>query len=68
VGARTSRLENALNRLGDFALNFKKLLSTNEDIDLAEVIMQLKEQQSVYETALAAAAQVIQPTLLDFLR
>jgi len=68
VGARTSRLENALNRLGDLALNFKKLLSTNEDIDLAEVIMQLKEQQSVYETALAAAAQVIQPTLLDFLR
>jgi len=68
VGARTSRLENALNRLGDFALDFKKLLSTNEDIDLAEVIMQLKEQQSVYETALAAAAQVIQPTLLDFLR
>ncbi|MGQ9472932.1 MAG: flagellar hook-associated protein FlgL [Candidatus Caldatribacteriaceae bacterium] len=68
VGARTKRLENTLSRFDDFTLNFKKLLSKDEDIDLAEVIMQLKEWQSVYETALAAGSQVIQPTLLDFLR
>jgi len=68
VGARTTRLENTLSRFEDFAVSFKELLSKNEDIDLAEVIMQLKEQESVYQTALAAAAQVIQPTLLDFLR
>lgn len=68
VGARTNRLENALNRFGDFKLSFKELLSKNEDIDLAEVVMQLQEWKSVYETALAAGAQVIQPTLLQFLR
>ncbi|MEN3185719.1 MAG: flagellar hook-associated protein FlgL [Atribacterota bacterium] len=68
AGAKTNRLENALSRFDDFKLSFKELLSKNEDIDLAEVVMYLQEQKSVYETALAAAAQVIQPTLLQFLR
>lgn len=68
VGARTRRLENTISRFDDFTLNFKKLLSENEDIDLAEVVMQLQEWQSVYETALAAGSRVIQPTLLSFLR
>ncbi|WP_369018429.1 flagellar hook-associated protein FlgL [Thermatribacter velox] len=68
VGAKVQRLENALNRFEDFSLNFKTLLSSNEDIDVAEVVMQLKEHQNVYQMALAAAAQVTQPTLLDFLR
>jgi len=68
VGAKIQRLENALNRFEDFSLNFKTLLSSNEDIDVAEVVMQLKENQNVYQMALAAAAQVTQPTLLDFLR
>ncbi|MDK2896844.1 MAG: flagellar hook-associated protein 3 FlgL [Candidatus Atribacteria bacterium] len=68
VGARTLRLENALNRFGDFSTNMKELLSLSEDIDVAQVVMELKEQQNVYQMALAAAAQIIQPTLLDFLR
>ncbi|MDI3543680.1 MAG: flagellar hook-associated protein 3 FlgL [Candidatus Atribacteria bacterium] len=68
VGARTLRLENSLNRFGEFSVNFKKLLSLNEDIDVAEVIMQLNEHQSVYQMALAATARVLQPTLLDFLQ
>lgn len=68
VGAKTNRLENSLSRFNDFKLSLKELLSKNEDIDLAEVVMHLKEQKSVYEAALAAGAQVIQPTLLQFLR
>ncbi|WP_438316358.1 flagellar hook-associated protein FlgL [Candidatus Caldatribacterium sp. SIUC1] len=68
VGARTLRLENALNRFGDFTTNFKKLLSFDEDIDVAEVVVQLQEHQNVYQMALAAAARLMQPTLLDFLR
>ncbi|MEN3202542.1 MAG: flagellar hook-associated protein FlgL [Atribacterota bacterium] len=68
VGARTLRMENAINRFNDFTLNFKKLLSLDEDIDVAEVVVQLQEHQSVYQMALAAAARLLQPTLLDFLR
>ena len=67
VGARTLRLENSRNRFEEFSVNFKKLLSLNEDIDVAEVVMQLNEHQNVYQMALAATARVIQPTLLDFL-
>lgn len=68
VGARTLRMENAVSRFGEFTLNFKKLLSLDEDIDVAEVVVQLQEHQSVYQMALAAAARLLQPTLLDFLR
>lgn len=68
VGARTLRMENALNRFEDFTLNFKRLLSLDEDIDVAEIVVQLGEHQSVYQMALAAAARLLQPTLLDFLR
>lgn len=68
VGARTLRMENAVNRFMDFALSFKKLLSLDEDIDVAEVVVQLQEHQNVYQMALAAAARLLQPTLLDFLR
>ncbi len=67
VGARTLRLENSLNRFEGFSVNFKNLLSLNEDIDVAEVLMQLQEHQSVYQMALSATARVLQPTLLDFL-
>lgn len=68
VGARTLRMENAVSRFEEFTLNFKKLLSLDEDIDVAEVVVQLQEHQSVYQMALAAAARLLQPTLLDFLR
>lgn len=68
VGARTLRLENSLNRFEEFSTNFKNLLSLNEDIDVAEVLMQLQEHQSVYQMALSATARVLQPTLLDFLQ
>ncbi|MBC7216852.1 MAG: flagellar hook-associated protein FlgL [Candidatus Caldatribacterium sp.] len=68
VGARTLRMENALSRFEDFKLNFKKLLSLDEDIDVAEIVVQLQEHQSVYQMALASAARLLQPTLLDFLR
>lgn len=68
VGARTLRMENAVSRFEEFTLNFRKLLSLDEDIDVAEIVVQLQEHQSVYQMALAAAARLLQPTLLDFLR
>ncbi len=68
VGAKTNRLELTKTRLEDAGLNFSTLLSENEDINTAEVITQLKMQENTYNTALAAGARIIQPTLLDFLR
>lgn len=68
IGAKTNRLELVQNRLEKDNLNFTELLSENEDVDMAETIMNLKMEESVYRASLSAGAQVIQPTLLDFIR
>ncbi|MEX1080069.1 MAG: flagellar hook-associated protein FlgL [Homoserinimonas sp.] len=39
-----------------------------EDVDLGEVVLQLKLQEVTYQSALAVTARVLQPTLMDFLR
>jgi flagellar hook-associated protein 3 FlgL len=68
AGAKVNRMELVVNRLEDEELNFTKLLSQNEDVDMAEVIIQLKSEENVYMAALAGGARIIQPTLVDFLR
>ncbi|ADQ04962.1 flagellar hook-associated protein 3 [Caldicellulosiruptor owensensis OL] len=68
VGALQNRLELIKNRLSDDNVNFTTLLSNNEDVDMAEIIMQLKTAENVYRAALQTGAQILPPTLLDFLR
>lgn len=68
VGARCNFVELTQNRLEDDLVNFTGLMSKNEDADMAEVIMNLKNEENVYRASLSAGAKVIQPTLLDFLR
>ena len=68
LGALVNRIETAKNRLEDDMINLKDILSKTEDIDVAEVIMELKMQENVYMTSLAAGTRIIQPSLLDFLR
>ncbi len=68
TGAKTNRVELVINRLGDENLNFSGLLSKNEDVDMAEVIIRLKNEENVYMAALAGGARIIQPNLVDFLR
>lgn len=67
VGARMNRLELTSNRLDDDYINFTKLMSENEDVDIAEAIMKLMNEMNVYNASLATGAKVIQPTLVDFL-
>ncbi len=68
VGARMNRLELTANRLEDDFINFTKLMSKNEDVDMAEAIMNLQNEENVYRASLSAGAKVIQPSLVDFLR
>lgn len=67
IGARTNRLELILNRLEENNISFTKLLSSAEDADMAEIIMNLKNAENVYRASLSTGAKVIQPTLTDFL-
>jgi flagellar hook-associated protein 3 FlgL len=68
VGARSNRLELTGNRLGSDTTNFTKLMSQNEDVDMAETIINLQNEENVYKASLAGGAKIIQPSLVDFLR
>jgi flagellar hook-associated protein 3 FlgL len=68
TGAKVNRVELVVNRLEDEKLNFNNLLSKTEDVDMAEVIIRLKNEENVYMAALAGGSRIIQPTLVDFLR
>lgn len=68
IGAKTNRLELTKSRLEDEVLNLTRLLSQNEDIDIAETITDVKMQESVYRAALSVSARIMQPTLVDFIK
>jgi flagellar hook-associated protein 3 FlgL len=68
VGARSARMEAAGQVNTDLRLTLASQLVDVEDIDLAKTIMELSQTEVGYKAALQATAQVIQPTLVDFLR
>jgi flagellar hook-associated protein 3 FlgL len=68
VGARYNRLEMTEQRYEEQHVTLTQLKSQIEDVDMAEAIMNFNTRQHVYQAALAAAARVLQPTLLDYLR
>ena len=68
VGARAARVEAAAQVNTDMQLTLAAQLVDVEDIDLAKTIMELNQTEVGYKAALQATAQVIQPTLVDFLR
>lgn len=43
-------------------------LASAEEVDLTRAVLELKNLELAYETTLATAARIIQPTLMDFLR
>ena len=68
VGATTNRLESADSRLQEVEGSLTKLLTDVEDADMAKTYVDFSMQQSVYQSALKAGANIVQQSLLDFLR
>jgi flagellar hook-associated protein 3 FlgL len=68
VGATTNRLESADSRLQEVEESLTKLLTNVEDADMAKTAVDFSMQQSVYQSALHAGANIVQQSLLDFLR
>jgi len=66
--ANYTRLELTESQLKILKLNVENMLSETEDADMAQAIVKLKNEETAYETALAAAARVIQPSLINFLK
>ncbi len=68
IGARMNRMELSISRLEGLEVSTTRLLSNEEDVDMAEVITNLKSQENVHRAALSVGARIIQPSLVDFLR
>ena len=68
VGALTTRIESASQRLAQVEEATTGLLSESEDTDIAKALIELNTQQTVYQAALKAGQTLVQPSLLDFLR
>ena len=68
VGARINRLELTANRMMKDNTNFTRLMSENENVDMTDTIMNLKNEENVYRASLAGGARIIMPSLIDFLR
>ena len=68
VGATTNRLESADSRLQEVEESLTKLLSDVEDADMAKTYVDFSMQQSTYQSALRAGGNIVQQSLLDFLR
>jgi flagellar hook-associated protein 3 FlgL len=67
VGASQNRLATASSRLQDLQQTATSLLSDTEDADMAKTMVDFSTQSAVYQSALRAGAQIIQPSLMDFL-
>jgi flagellar hook-associated protein 3 FlgL len=68
VGATVNRLETAASRLSEVEETQIGLLSKTEDADMAKTMIDFSMQQSVYQSALKSGANIVQASLLDFLR
>jgi flagellar hook-associated protein 3 FlgL len=82
LGTQTSQVQNQLAQVGSQflrvqtmqsqntsdGLTMKQNLSSIEDADIAQVMVQLQAQQVAYQAALSATARAIQPSLTDFLK
>jgi flagellar hook-associated protein 3 FlgL len=68
IGSRYNRLL-GIQTSGETTLDaVSAKLSMAENIDLAKTIIDMQVQSTAYQAALGAAAKIIQPSLLDFLR
>ena len=68
VGALQNRIEMMSNRLSARNVNVTKQLSQNEDTDYALAISQMTTAQSIHQASLSVGANIIQQTLVDFIR
>jgi flagellar hook-associated protein 3 FlgL len=67
VGALSDRLTTATNRLQSTEQSTTQLLSNVQDADMTQVMISFSTQQAAYQAALRAGAQIIQPSLMNFL-
>lgn len=68
LGARINRMTSISAQLDSTSVNLRQNLSSIEDADMAKTIVDFQNQQNVYRAALSVGANIIQPSLVDFMR
>lgn len=68
LGNRSQNLDLFASRLGELSLARTSSLSDIEDTDVVESILQLNQQDLVFNASLQVSARAMQTTLLNFLR
>ncbi len=68
VGARQNQVLRAKEAALDATVTLEAQRAAVEDVDSVEVLVNLRAQELVYQSALSVTARVLQPSLLDFLR
>ncbi|GAA0121416.1 flagellar hook-associated protein FlgL [Clostridium faecium] len=68
VGAMQNRMDSAKRLNEDQNMNLTDILSHNEDVDVVEKSIEYATMVTVYMSALQTSAQILQPSLIDYLR
>jgi flagellar hook-associated protein 3 FlgL len=68
IGATSNRADAAAARLEDLEDVTTKTLDDLTGVDLAKALIDFTAQQGAYQASLKVGAQIIQPSLLDFIR
>ena len=67
VGARVNRMQTTQNVLDRISVEMTSVLSQDEDVDLSSTIVNLTQEQDVFQAALASGNTVIPQSLMDFI-
>jgi flagellar hook-associated protein 3 FlgL len=67
LGACTNYLTMTKDRLSNDYNTYTKLMSNNEDVDVAEASTNVSTAQYVYEASLSVGAKVISKSLVDYI-
>lgn len=67
-GAIQNRLDNMKSKNEDQSLNLKELMSKTSEVDIVEAYVKYSTLKNMYTASLKTGAQIIQPSLLDYLR
>jgi flagellar hook-associated protein 3 FlgL len=68
IGARMASYEMAQNIMARDNTTIAENQSANDDLDMAKATIDFKNNENVYRSALAVGAQIMPPSLVDFLK
>jgi len=68
VGSKVGYLENLKDNLEDISYNAKEQVSQLQDVDIAELAVDLSRRQALYQMSLSMAARILSVSLLEFIR